>query len=125
MTDVTIKHNGGKKETSKTVFVNKQSIQMITTLETNSARGIGAKEGTKHYPFVKKVPIRKTIHMSGYELSGYLHFTDAKEDAIFTDDRTFIPCTDTMIYDIDKDNRWKIEFAALNRNHISCFEENN
>jgi len=125
LSDVSIKNVDGTQETSKTVYVNKQSIQMITTLETDSARGIGANGGIKHYPYVKKIPVRTTISLPGYRLNGYLHFPEVKEAAIFSEERTFIPCTDSLIYDVNKDSRWKIEFAAINKNHISCFEENN
>jgi hypothetical protein len=125
LTDVSIKHVNGTKEISKTVYINKQSIQMITTLENDSARGIGSKDGPKRYPFVNKTPVRTTIRLPGYELSGYLHSPELKEAAVFNEDRTFIPCTDSQIYDIKKDSRWKIDFAAINKNHISCFEECN
>jgi hypothetical protein len=125
LTDVTVKHSDGKRETSKAVYINKQSIRMITTLENDSARGIGAKDGRKQYPFVKKLPVRTTIQLPGYELCGYLHFTENDGVSLFAEDRTFIPCTDTLIYDMNKDSQWKIEFAALNKNHISCFEEKN
>ncbi len=124
LTDVTVKNKTHKKETLKTVYINKNSIQMITTLETDSARGIGAKAGQKFYPYTKKIAQRKTISLPGYELNGYLYSSEADDAAFLNDERTFIPCTDTQVYDIDEDKRWKIEFAALNKNHISCFAEN-
>jgi len=125
LTNVTINLVDGTKETSKNVYVNKQSITMITTLEPDSTRGIGAEHGYKKYPFVKKLPVRAAILLPGYELSCYVHFTEAREAAIFTKEQNFLPCTDTMVYDVDKDCRWKIDFAAINKNYISCFEEKN
>ena len=123
LTDVTIKLNDGTKETSKTVHINKNSIQMITTLESDS-RGIGAKDGPKQYPFVQKRPVRATIHLPGYELSGYLYCTETRGITdLFTEELTFLPCTDTLIYDVNRDSQWKTDFATINKNHVSCFEE--
>jgi len=124
LTDVTIKIIDGTKETLKTVYINKKSIQMITTLEGDSARGIGAKDGPKQYPFIQKLPVRTTIHLPGYELSGYLYCTQTRGIAdLFTQEQTFIPCTDAMICDVNEDIRWKTDFATINKNHVSCFEE--
>jgi len=125
LTDVAIKYRDGKKETSKTVYINKQSVQMITTLEPDSSRGIGAKDGPKYYPFVKKIPVRTSIHLPGFEIIGYLHFAEETGVSLFAEERTFIPCTDTLICDVNENSRWKMEFAALNKSHISCLEENN
>ena len=123
LTDVTIKLADGAKETLKTVHINKNSIQMITTLESDS-RGIGANNGPKPYPFTQKRPVLTTIHLPGYELSGYLYCTETRGVMdLFTDGQSFIPCTNTQIYDVNRDNRWKTDFATINKNHVSCFKE--
>jgi hypothetical protein len=122
--DVTIKLIDGTKETSKTAYINKKSIQMVATLDSDSVRGIGAKEGPKQYPFVQKRPVRATVHLPGYELSGYLYCTEARGVTdLFTEEVTFLPCTDTMIYDVNGGSRLKTDFATINKNHVSCFEE--
>jgi hypothetical protein len=124
LTDVTIKLADGTKETLKTVYINKKSIQIITTLDSDSARGIGAKDGPKQYPFIQKRPVRAKIYLPGYELSGYLYCTETRGATdLFTEEQTFIPCTDTLIYDVNRDSRWKTDFATINKNHVSCFEE--
>jgi hypothetical protein len=100
------------------------SIQMVTTLESDS-RGIGANDGPKPYPFTQKRPVRATIQLTGFELSGYLYCAETKGITdLFTEEQSFIPCTDTMIYDVNRDSRWKADFAAINKNHVSCFKEN-
>ena len=123
LTDVTVKLSNSIRETLETVYINKKSIQIITTLEGDSARGIGAQDGPKQYPFVQKRPVRATIHMPGYELNGFLYCTQTKRVTdLFTDEQTFIPCTDTLIYDVNRDSRWKTVFATINKNHVSCFK---
>ena len=124
LTDVTAKLTNGTRETINTVYINKKSIQMITTEDSDSTRGIGALDGSKQYPFIQKQPRRATIHLPGFELHGYLYCTEAREVAdLFTEERKFLPCTDTLIYDVDGDNSWKTEFATINKDHISCFKE--
>ena len=122
--DVTIKLIDGTKETSKIAHINKRSIQMVTTLESDS-RGIGANDGPKPYPFTQKRPVRVTIQLTGFELSGYLYCAETKGITdLFTEEQSFMPCTDTMIYDVNSDSRWKADFAVINKNHVSCFKEN-
>ncbi len=116
--DVTIKLIDGTKETSKTAHINKRSIQMVTTLESDS-RGIGAKDGPRPYPFTQKRPVRATVQLTGFELSGYLYCAETKGITdLFTEEQSFMPCTDTMIYDVNRDSQWKVDFAATNINHV-------
>lgn len=97
---------------------------MLRTLDKDSARGIGAKDGPKKYPFIDKVPVRVTIHLPGYELNGYLHCTDVHEVAhVLAQDLTFVPCTDNKVYDVDKDEWLSADFIAINKAQISSFRQ--
>ena len=123
LSDVTIQYNEGGKETSKTVHINKNSIQMITTLGSDY-RGIGAKDGSKQYPFIQKRPVRATIHLPGFKLIGYLYCAETREVTdLLAEEQPFLPCTDTIIYDVQRDSRWKTAFATINKSYISCFKE--
>ena len=122
--EATIKIEDGTRETLQTVYINKKSVQMITTLEADLAQGIGALAGRKPYPFTKKRPIRTKIHLSGYELGCFLHHAESSGITdLFTQEQTFIPCTQPTIYDFNSNSHWKVGFAMINKNHVSCFEE--
>ncbi len=58
LNDVTISHTYGNKEKLPNAYINKATIQLAATLDSDSARGIGAKVGPKPYPFVPKSPVR-------------------------------------------------------------------
>ena len=58
LTDVIISHADGTEEKTQTSFINKATIQLLTTLDEDLARGIGAKDNSKHYPYVHKSPVR-------------------------------------------------------------------
>jgi hypothetical protein len=123
LTDATISPLGGTKRRAKTIYINQQTIQMIRTVEKDSARGIGVIDGPKRYPFIRKQPIRVTMHLPGYELNGYLHCTSGQELTNLLDEvDAFIPCTNTTINDINKGDSWKVDFVAINKNQVSCLQ---
>ncbi len=124
LTDVTMSHADGTKGRAKTVYINKKSIHMIMTIDSGSARGIGAGNGLKQYPYVHKLPVRANIQLPGYEIDGYLHLTDTeKVTELFGNGLAFIPCTKTKIRDLNKHTWWETEFVSVNRSQISCFRK--
>ncbi len=124
LTDVTMTFVDGRKERAKTVYINKKSIHMITTIDNDSTRGIGARKGLKRYPFVHKLPVRVNIQLPGYEINGYLHCTDAQNvTEVLGSGLAFIPCTKTKVRDVNKDTWWKTEFVSVNRSQISSFRQ--
>ncbi|MFC1866110.1 hypothetical protein ACFLYB_05310 [Chloroflexota bacterium] len=121
---VTAKLTNGSRETSKVVYINKKSIQMITTHDLGTTRGIGAMDGPKQYPYIQKRQKRATINLPGFKLHGYLYCAETREVAdLFTEKQRFLPCTDTLIYNVSGDSNWKAEFASVNKDHISSFKE--
>lgn len=124
LTDVTIFHTDGTKERAETIYINKDTIQMLRTLENDSARGIGAYDGSKQYPFVHKSPVRTAMCMPDYEINGYLHCTNAQGvPQLLTQELAFLPCTDAKIHGIDGDNRWNAGFVAINRRQVCSFKQ--
>jgi hypothetical protein len=124
LTDVTMSYADGTKERARTVDINKKSIHMITTIDDDSTRGVGAQEGLKRYPFVHKLPVRVNIQLPGYEIHGNLHLTDAeKVTEVLGSGLAFVPCTKTKIRDVNKHTWWKTEFVSINRSQISCFRQ--
>ncbi len=119
LTDVAMTLADGIKGRAKTVYINKKSIYMITTIDDGSTRGIGAQEGLKRYPFVKKLPVRVNIQLPGYEINGYLHLADTeKVTEVLGRGLAFVPCTKTKVRDVNKDTWWKTEFVSVNRSQI-------
>ena len=111
LTDVTIDRGDGIKGRARTIYINKEAIQMLRTLENDSARGIGAKDGPKQYPFVHKSPVRATMYLLGYEIPRLL-----------TQELAFLPCTDTKIRSVSEDYSWDAGFVAVNRRQICSLQ---
>ena len=123
LTDVTIDRADGIKGRAGTIYINKEAIQMLRTLENNSARGVGAKGGPKQYPFVHKLPVRATMRLVGYELNGYLHCTNEQEiPRLLAQELAFIPCTDATIRSVSEDYPWNAGFVAVNRRRVCSVE---
>jgi|GEM_PF-2240677 len=109
---------------SQTVYINKHSVKMITVKEGESTRGIGSSEGLKQYPYVEKKPTKATLHLQGYDLSGYLYCNGHRTLVeLFDDTKTFLPCTDSMIIDMNSDSRWRSDFVAINKNLVQSLLE--
>ena len=120
---VTIFHADGAKERLETIYINTEAIRMLRTLEKDAARGIGANDGPKQYPFVNKLPVRATMRMPGYEINGYLHCEDIQTASqLLTQELAFLPCTDSRIHDIDGDKWWNAGFVAINRRQVHSLQ---
>jgi hypothetical protein len=126
LTNATIARGNGEKERAEVIYINREAIQMLRTLENDSARGIGSEVGPKQYPFVKKLPVRTTVCMSGYELSGFLHCTNAQGiPQLLAQEVVFLPLTDAKIRGVDGDSRWNAGFVAINRRQVCSFQHEN
>lgn len=124
LTDVAISHADGTQERTETIYINREAIQMLRTLEHDSARGIGAKDGLKRYPFLHKLPVRATMHLPGYELSGCLHCTNVQEvPQLLAQELSFLPCTDAKIHDVNGDKWWNAGFVVVNRRQVCSFQQ--
>ena len=124
LTDATVTPREGTKRKVKTMYISQQTIQMIRTVDKDSARGIGVIDGPKRYPFVRKLPVRVTMHLPNYEVSGYLHCTSGQELTNLLDEvNAYIPCTNTTINDINKGDLWKVDFVAINKNQVTCLQQ--
>jgi hypothetical protein len=124
LTDATISRADGTKERTKTIYINRANVQMLRTLEKDSARGIGARDGLKHYPFVHKLPVRIMMHMPRYELSGYVHYANEKRfSQLLAQERAFLPCTDVKIRETGSDEWWRADFVAINKGQIGYFQQ--
>jgi hypothetical protein len=126
MTNVTISRRNDEKERAEVIYINREAIQMLRTIESDSARGIGAKDGPKQYPFVQKTPVRTTVCMSGYELSGFLHCSNEKGiSQLLAQEMVFLPLTDARIRGTNGNSRWNSSFVALNRKQVCSFQHEN
>jgi len=124
LTDVTICHADGTKERTETVYINRDTIPMLRTLENDSARGVGAKDGPKRYPFVHKSPVRARLRTARYELSCYVHCASGQEVShLLAQELTFLPCTDARIREVSGDERRRAGFVAINRRQICSFQQ--
>lgn len=119
LSDVTISHTNGKKEKLPTTYVNKATIQLAATPDGNSARGIGAKVGSKPYPFVPKSPVWVSLRMPAYALIGSMHCASGQEVRHLLGGKLmFLPVTDAKIRPITNGIWWTAPFVAVNKEQI-------
>lgn len=119
LTDVIISHADGTEEKTPTSFINKATIQLITTLDEDLARGIGAKDSPKQYPYVHKSPVRARMRMPSYELRGNVHCASGQRAPHLLEERfMFLPLTDARIRVSKGDDWWGATFVAVNRRQI-------
>ena len=119
LTDVVISHTDGTEEKAQTSFINKATIQLLTTLDEDLARGAGAKDSPKQYPYEHKSPLRARMRMPSYELRGNVHCADGQRAPHLLEDRfMFLPLTDAKIRVSKGDDWWGATFVAVNRRQI-------
>jgi len=63
----------GYSEIPPTAHIKKATIYIITLADTNAARGVGAKDGLKSFPFVPKSRVPVGLQMAYYSLIGNMH----------------------------------------------------
>ncbi len=119
LTDVTISHADGTKEQVQTSFINRTTIQLLMTLDENLARGIGAEDGPKRYPYVHKSPVRARMRMPSYELTGNIYCTNGRRTPqVLEGELMFFPLTDARIRVSTGGEWWWANFVAVNRKQI-------
>lgn len=123
LSDVTISHTDGTRERPQTAYINKSTIQLVSTPDSDSGRGIGAKVGSKAYPFVQKSPVRVRIRLPGYELSGSMHCASGQRVWHLLEEKLmFLPLTDARIRTREKGLWWTAPFTVINREQIFSFQ---
>jgi len=115
---VTIQHIDGREEKLPTIYINKATIQVATTIDGDPAKGIGGKVGAKHYPFVEKLPVPVRVRMPVYILMGNMHCTSRQIAWHALEEKMFLPLTDVSICRSDNSHWWKLPFAAVNREQM-------
>ena len=122
--DVTIKNVGEQEEKVKSLYIMRDNIFFVTTDDADAGRGLGAKPQPIPYPFVNKRLVPVTIYMTGYIITGHLHYTISEEFAHLIDQPSnFLPVTDADIVIPASGGYSKVRFAAVNREHISSLQE--
>ena len=123
LTNVIISHADGTEEKTQKSFINKATIQFLTTLDEDLDRGTGAKDSPKQYPYVQKSPVRARMRMPDYELSGNIHCANGQRAPHLLEERfMFLPLTDARIRVSRGDDWWGATFVAVNRGQILSLE---
>jgi hypothetical protein len=119
LNEVTIYQADDHEEIRNSVWVNKEGIQMLRTIESNSDEESYANKKLKVYPFVPKLPVKAAIRLSGYEIECDLHrSTNETASNLFEKNRPFMPCTDAKIRQIREDSWGYAGFLLVNRNQM-------
>jgi len=119
LSEVTIYRAGYRDEITKSVYINREGIQMLRTFEPDSDKESYANKKLKTYPFVPKLPVKATILLSGYEIECDLHrSTNETTTDVFEKNRPFMACTDAKIRQIREDSWGYAGFLLVNRNQM-------
>jgi len=124
LTDVTVEHVDGREESLASAYVSKTAIELATTLEADSGRGLGAKPGPKPYPFAEKSPVRVMLQTRSYVIAGNA-YRAAYQTVwhVLEEKPTFLPLTDAEIVTLANGNRWNVPFVAVNKEQILFLRE--
>ena len=124
LSEVTIHHADGTEESLATTYISKANIQLVTPLNGDSGRGIGAKVGHKTYPFVQKSTVPVKLQVAGYTVTGTMHCASGERVWDVVEARpTFLPLTEVEIHALADNSRSKTRFAAVNREQILSLQE--
>ncbi len=112
----------GVVEETSDIYVNKEEIKFVRTMNRDDGRGLG----DKYYLHTKKNPIRTKMQMTDYELSGYLYSKNAQEiSALLEKETPFLPCTDVQVHHLPSNLSSQVGFLAINREKIFSFQSQN
>ena len=124
LTDVDIWHVDGTEEKTAVVHINKENAEMAGTTNIDSGRGIGAKVGSKPYPFTDKVPVKVRIEMPGYTVIGNMYRISHQQIEHVLKERTaFLPLTDIEVVSTKYNKLWALSFLAVNKEKILSLHE--
>jgi hypothetical protein len=101
------------------VFVRKSAIDFAAVAVPDAGRGAGANPGRRQYPFVIKDPVRVSLRLPTFVLTGELHCSRGQTmEGVLNTDARFLPLTAvTMIRDHRYDG--SRPFVAVNRERIA------
>jgi len=124
LSEVTVQHSDGKEERLPGAYVNKATIQLAATLAADSGRGIGAKIGTKPYPFQQKSTVPVSLRTAAYAINGNMHRATYQRVWHVLEERPmFLPLTNVDIQALVNGSHWKVPFVAVNKEQILSLQE--
>ena len=125
LSNVTIQHADGRQEKLSVAYINKATVQLAATLgDADVGRGIGAQDGPKIYPFVKKSPVPVRIETQSYVVTGNMYrITYEKVWHVLEDTPTFLPLTHAQICTVTNGARESVLFVAVNKENILSLQE--
>jgi len=122
--DMGIPHADGTKDSLPTTYINKATIQMAAVSDSDSARGIGGKAGSKYPPYVRKLPVRVSLRLPDYALTGSMHRVGGEDiQHVLEEKLLFLPLTNVTIRALESNIESTAPFVAINREQIFSFQE--
>ena len=106
-------------EKTSFAYVKRSTIHIAATFSADSGRGLGANPGPKRYPFINKAAFPVLIDTSDYEIKGNIYLTPSQQSwQLLENEPMFLPVTDAEICSLANSTRWKVPFAAVNKDQI-------
>lgn len=122
LNNVNLRTSHEHKEILPTAHIKKADVLMAVLLDINGARGVGAKDGPKTFPFVPKYNIPVELHMKDYMLIGKMYCAlGQKAQDVIDETPRFLPIKDVSIRPIRDNIEVTVPFAVINKEQISLF----
>jgi hypothetical protein len=119
MTDVVTQRAFDGIKMSRSTYVKRSSIHLAATMSFDMGRGLGAKTGTRLYPFVAKTPAMVKLETLFYDVSGNVYLTPGQEAwQILENGSNFLPLTHVEITSLTSGTQWTVPFVAVNKEQI-------
>jgi len=112
-------YEDGTRQKQHATYVNKTSVILVVAEDGDLARGVGARDGSKTYPFVQKHPSRITAQMPTCTLIADMHCATGQQPLdVLSSKSMFLPLTNVKLK-TQGESVWRTApFAAINRSHI-------
>jgi hypothetical protein len=97
---------------------------MVILEDRNAARGIGAKDGAKIFPFVPKSTAPVELHIPDHTLIGDIHCAQGERPQDIIDETSmFLSLTDVSIRALRNNTEFMVPFVAINKEQILQFKQ--
>ena len=102
----------------RTIWLKKDLILFVLASDENLGRGVGARKDAKVYPFVSKTPMKLSVEVQKYVITGNLFQAKNQQTSdVLNDGAFFLPMTDVNIT-LGSQLFRTGPFAAINKQQI-------
>lgn len=122
--NVNVRKADGSQVKLPTAYIMKSTVHIAALADSNAARGVGAEDGPKSFPFVPKSPVLMELPMVDYMVIGNAHLASGQNIwDVLNETPRFIPLTNVSIRKLRDNTEFTAPFVAANKEKISLFQQ--